>query len=82
MVHLPVYDLLWANHFASNQLIHICYLVAFAKVYDFDWDPTIQRVLINGMIQYDISLQSLERTISVYQTTRAISDLGAKALRE
>jgi len=62
-------------------MIRLFCSLAFAEDHELGWDPTIQRVLVDGGIQYDISLQSPEGLISVYRTTRIISDFGAEALR-
>jgi len=62
-------------------MIRLFCSLAFANDHELGWDPTIQRVFVGGKTQYDISLQSQEGSISVYRTTRVISDFGFEALR-
>ncbi|KAL4061808.1 hypothetical protein J3A83DRAFT_3097774 [Scleroderma citrinum] len=66
---------------STKQVIRFFCSLAFAEDHELGWDPIIQRVLVKGKSQYDISLQSSDGSISVYQTTRIISDFGAEALR-
>ncbi|KAL4068805.1 hypothetical protein V8B97DRAFT_1872938 [Scleroderma yunnanense] len=66
---------------STKQVIHLFCSLAFAEDHELGWDSTIQRVLVEGKTQYDISLQSPDGSISVYRTTRIISDFGAEALR-
>jgi len=66
---------------SCDQMIRLFCSLAFAEDHELGWDPTVQRVLVDDGIQYDISLQSPEGLISVYRTTRIISDFGAEALR-
>ncbi|KAL4074509.1 hypothetical protein V8B97DRAFT_1868896 [Scleroderma yunnanense] len=66
---------------STKQMIRLFCSLALAEDHELGWDPTIQRVLVDGRIQYDISLQSPAESISVYRTTRIISDFGAEALR-
>lgn len=66
---------------STKQIIRLFCSLAFAEDHELGWDPTIQRVLVEGKAQYDISLQSLHGSVSIYRTTSIISDFGAEALR-
>ncbi|KAI6046786.1 hypothetical protein EDC04DRAFT_1249602 [Pisolithus marmoratus] len=68
-------------HQEPEHLIHFFCSVAFANDQELGWDPTIRRVCVGGKYQYDITVNTDEGKVLVYETTRVISDFTADALR-
>ncbi|KAI6144018.1 hypothetical protein BKA82DRAFT_33291 [Pisolithus tinctorius] len=63
-----------------EHLIYFFCALTFADDDELGWDPTTQRVVVGGKVQYNISVQPDEGGILVYQTIRPISTFGADAL--
>ncbi|KIJ07933.1 hypothetical protein PAXINDRAFT_139592 [Paxillus involutus ATCC 200175] len=63
-----------------DELIHLVCALAFADEEELGWDPTIQRVLVEGETRYDITFQEKEESPAVYRTIAIISDFGADAM--
>ncbi|KAF8840149.1 hypothetical protein BDN67DRAFT_968957 [Paxillus ammoniavirescens] len=61
-----------------EELIHLVCALALADDEDLVWDPTIQRVLVNGDTRYDITSQEQGDSPVVYRPV--ISDFGADAM--
>ncbi|KAF8833310.1 hypothetical protein BDN67DRAFT_870005, partial [Paxillus ammoniavirescens] len=63
-----------------EELIHLVCTLAFADDSELGWDPTIQRVLVDGETHYDITFQEQGDSPAVYRTVAIISDFGADAM--
>ncbi|KAF8841825.1 hypothetical protein BDN67DRAFT_1010350 [Paxillus ammoniavirescens] len=63
-----------------EELIHLVCALAFADDSELGWDPTMQRVLVNGETHYDITFQEQGDCPAVYRTVAIISDFGADAM--
>ncbi|KAI5984943.1 hypothetical protein EDD15DRAFT_2532928 [Pisolithus albus] len=64
-----------------EHLIHFFCSVAFANEHQLGWDPTVQRVCVEGKPQYNITVCTDEGKETVYQTTKTISDFSAHAMQ-
>ncbi|KAI5993508.1 hypothetical protein EDD15DRAFT_899602 [Pisolithus albus] len=64
-----------------EHLIHFFCSVAFANEHQLGWDPTVQRVCVEGKPQYNITVCTDEGKETVYQTTKMISDFSAHAMQ-
>ncbi|KAI5993507.1 hypothetical protein EDD15DRAFT_899625 [Pisolithus albus] len=64
-----------------GHLIHFFCSVAFADEQQLGWDPTVQRVCVEGKPQYNITVRTDEGKETVYQTTKMISDFSAHAMQ-
>ncbi|KAF9230900.1 hypothetical protein BU15DRAFT_83049 [Melanogaster broomeanus] len=64
-----------------DNLIYLFCSLIFANDVELGWDPTIERVLVDGKIQYEIGFYDAEGSPAVYQTVKILSDFGADALR-
>ncbi|KAI5993502.1 hypothetical protein EDD15DRAFT_2529998 [Pisolithus albus] len=64
-----------------EHLIHFFCSVAFANEHQLGWDPTVQRVCVEGKPQYNITVCTDEGKETVYQTTKMISDFSADAMQ-
>src|ERR1700722_14511554 len=65
-------------------LISIFASLSFASEIDLGWDPSIQRVLVDGKMCYEIKVhekQDEQIFQSVYRTFKVVSDVGAIGLR-
>lgn len=60
-----------------EHLIYFFCALTFADDDELGWDPTTQRVVVGGKVQYNISVQPDEGGILVYQTIRPFSTFGA-----
>ncbi|KIJ06645.1 hypothetical protein PAXINDRAFT_121498 [Paxillus involutus ATCC 200175] len=63
-----------------EELIYLVCALAFADDEDLGWDPTIQRVMVEDQIQYDITFREQGGSPAVYRTVAIISDFGADAM--
>ncbi|KAI6016905.1 hypothetical protein BKA83DRAFT_4329397 [Pisolithus microcarpus] len=64
-----------------ERLIHFFCSLAFANEQQLGWDPTVQRVCVEGKPQYNITVCTDEGKETVYQTTKMISDFSADAMQ-
>ncbi|KAI5993493.1 hypothetical protein EDD15DRAFT_2367230 [Pisolithus albus] len=64
-----------------EHLIHFFCSLAFANERQLGWDPTVQRVCVEGKPQYNITVCTDEGKETVYQTTKMISDFSAHAMQ-
>ncbi|KAI5993484.1 hypothetical protein EDD15DRAFT_2529981 [Pisolithus albus] len=64
-----------------EHLIHFFCSLAFANEQQLGWDPTVQRVCVEGEPQYNITVCTDEGKETVYQTTKVISDFSADAMQ-
>ncbi|KAI5993511.1 hypothetical protein EDD15DRAFT_2576181 [Pisolithus albus] len=64
-----------------EHLIHFFCSVAFANEQQLGWDPTVQRVCVEGKPQYNITVCTDEGKETVYQTTKTISDFSAHVMQ-
>ncbi|KAI5984940.1 hypothetical protein EDD15DRAFT_2374621 [Pisolithus albus] len=64
-----------------ERLIHFFCSLAFANEQQLGWDPTVQRVCVEGKPQYNITVRTDEGKETVYQTTKTISDFSAHAMQ-
>ncbi|KAI5993486.1 hypothetical protein EDD15DRAFT_896360 [Pisolithus albus] len=70
------------NFFTEPEhLIHFFCSLAFANEHQLGWDPTVQRVCVEGKPQYNITVRTDEGKEMVYQTTKVISDFSAHAMQ-
>ncbi|KAI6032186.1 hypothetical protein BKA83DRAFT_4210425 [Pisolithus microcarpus] len=70
------------NFFTEPEhLIHFFCSLAFANEQQLGWDPTVQRVCVEGKPQYNITVCTDEGKETVYQTTKMISDFSADAMQ-
>ncbi|KAI5993491.1 hypothetical protein EDD15DRAFT_2548104, partial [Pisolithus albus] len=64
-----------------EHLIHFFCSLAFANEQQLGWDPTVQRVCVEGKPQYNITVRTDEGKETVYQSTKMISDFSAHAMQ-
>ena len=76
---LLIIDILSMHEQDTSQLIHFFCSVAFANDHELGWDPSIGRMLVNGRVQYEITLNS-PTGASTYVTTDILADFGAKPM--
>src|ERR1700722_16724701 len=72
------------NSQEPKTLISIFASLSFASDIDLGWDPSIQRVLVDGKMCYEIKVhEKRDEQIfqSVYRTFKVVSDVGAIGLR-
>jgi len=78
---LSIADILGMHEQDTSQLIHFFCSVAFADDHELGWDPSIRRILVANHAQYEITLNSGSKGLSVYVTTNTLADFGAEAMK-
>ncbi|KAI6144040.1 hypothetical protein BKA82DRAFT_4179732, partial [Pisolithus tinctorius] len=64
-----------------EHLIHLFCALAFADDHELGWDPTIQRVCVEGKTQYIVTVRADDGRALEYQITRVISDFSGYGMR-
>ncbi|KAF8576249.1 hypothetical protein K439DRAFT_1664701 [Ramaria rubella] len=65
---------------AHEKLVRFVIACSYAKEVDLGWDPTIKRVYVAGVEQYDITVHDVAGQ-AIFRTTKVLSDFGADGLR-